>query len=143
MLDGMSAVSLPARIIYAVLAFAAGATAGFYTSVWLFPAVDPSLDGIWIFNVSLFVGAVVGFTAFLFGLTLPWSRHRKRRGRAWRIGLTCVVVVVASAGFAAEGHRVVSDLVFAAWLTYTLAYTFVRYGVLDQARRRSGSSNDY
>jgi len=143
MLVRMSAVSLPARIVYAAVALPAGGAAGFYCCMWLAPALDPSLDGLWIFNVATFVGAVVGFTAFLFALTLPWSRHRKRRGRPWRIGIACLLVVVASAGFATEGHKLVSDLVFAAWLTYTLAYTFVRYGVLDQARRTSSSSQEY
>jgi hypothetical protein len=29
------------------------------------------------------------------------------------------------------------------WLAYLMAYTFVRYGVLDERRRRSGSSGMY
>jgi hypothetical protein len=48
-------------------------------------------------------------------------------------------VVITSAGFAAEVHRLILDLLFAAWLAYTMAYTFVRYGVVDDARRSSSS----
>ena len=39
--------------------------------------------------------------------------------------------------------RLILDLLFAAWLAYTMAYTFVRYGVLDEARRASSSSRYY
>ena len=85
------------------------------------------------------MGAALAFTLSLLALTQPWKRHRKRRGRAWRIAASGAVVVVASAGLAADGYSIVYDLVFAAWLAYTMAYTFVRYGVVDEARRSSST----
>jgi hypothetical protein len=45
-------------------------------------------------------------------------------------------VVGASLLFADQGFRIVYDLIFAAWLSYLLAFTFIRYGVTDEARRR-------
>lgn len=143
----MSAASLPARIVYTLAALPLGAAAGFYLCMALlpqlvvkYPQLDPGRDGRGIFNIALSVAAVVAITAALFALTLPWSRHRKRRGRGMRIAISLGLVVGASVEFADLGHRPVLDLVFAAWLAYTMAYTFVRYGVLDQAHRRSASS---
>jgi len=143
----MNADGLLARIGYTVVALPLGGVVGFYSSIWLlpklaarFPQVDPGVDGRGFFNLALSVGAALAFSASLLALTLPWSRHRKRRGRPWRITLSCVVVVVVSAAFAAEVHGLVYDLAFAAWLAYTMAYTFVRYGVIDQASRSSGGS---
>jgi hypothetical protein len=52
-------------------------------------------------------------------------------------------VLVASVGFADIVPRLVPDLLFAAWLAYTMAYTFVRYGVVDDARRKSSTSEYY
>jgi len=49
--------------------------------------------------------------------------------------LSGVFVVVAAAVFADLGHTLLVDFAFAAWLAYTVTFTFVRYGVLDQARR--------
>jgi uncharacterized membrane protein YfcA len=143
----MNASGLPARIGYTVVALPLGGVAGFYSSIWLlpklaarFPQMDPGVDGRGLFNVALSLGAAVGFSAALVALTLPWRRHRKRRGRLWRFMLACVVVVVGSASFAAEVHGLVCDLAFVVWLAYTIAYTFVRYGVIDQARRSPGGS---
>jgi uncharacterized membrane protein YfcA len=141
----MNASGLPARIVYTVAALPLGGAAGFSLSMYLlpklaarFPQMDPGVDGRAFFNVALGVGAAMAFSAALLALTLPWSRHRKRQGRRWRITVSCVAVVAASVAFAAEVHGLVYDLVFAAWMAYMVAYTFVRYGVMDQARRRSG-----
>jgi hypothetical protein len=144
----MNVASLPARIIYAVIALPAGGAVGFYSSMALlpklaaiFPQLDPGVEGFGIFKMALGVGAALAFTLFLLALTLPWRRHRRRRGRAGRIAVSCVLVVVASAGLAGEGYSTVYDLAFATWLAYTMAFTFVRYGVIDQARGTSASSS--
>ncbi len=108
-----------------------------------YPRLDTGMSGQGVFNLALSVGAAIAFTAALFALTLPWSRHRKRRGRPWRIAASFVVVLVASVGFADMFPRLILDLLFAVWLAYTMAYTFVRYGVLDEARRASSSSRYY
>jgi hypothetical protein len=50
-------------------------------------------------------------------------------------------VVVASTGLAADGYSLVYNLALAVWLAYTLAFTFVRYGVVDQARRPSRTAS--
>jgi len=138
----MSAVSLPARLAYAMVALPLGGAAGFYSSMAVLPKLavvqsqlTSDIDGYGVFKASVSVGAAVAFTAALYALTLPWRRHRKRSGRPARTVIAGVLVVVASAGFAAQGHALIYDLVFAGWLTYTMAFTFVRYGVLDQARR--------
>jgi hypothetical protein len=143
----MSAASLPVRIVYAAFALPLGGAAGFYSCMALlpqlvsrYPKIDPGMDGRGIFNLAVSIGAALAFTATLVALTLPWSRHRKRRGRPWRIAVSLVIVLVASAVFADLGHRLTYDLAFAAWLAYTMAYTFVRYGLLDQARHGSDSS---
>jgi cyanate permease len=140
----MNATSLPARIGYAVLALLFGRAAGFYSVMWFlpemvakYPRLDTGMSGKEMFNLAASVGAAVAFTAALFALTLPWIRHRKRHGRPWRIAVSCVIVLVASVGFADLVPRLVLDLLFAAWLAYTMAYTFVRYGVVDDAQRSS------
>ncbi|MGA1981222.1 MAG: hypothetical protein ABSG84_02030 [Acidobacteriaceae bacterium] len=141
-----AAASLPARILYTVVAVPLGGAAGFYSIMLLlprlvarYPNLNTGLSGQEMYNLAVGVGAGLAFTVALFALTLPWIRHRKRSGRGWRVGLSCVLVVVTSAGFAAEVRRLIPDLVFAAWLTYTLAYTFVRYGVVDDAKRTFSS----
>jgi hypothetical protein len=146
----MNAVSLPARILYTAVALPLAGAAGFYSCMLLLPEftashpqIDPNMDGSGIFKIAICVGGAFAFAVSLFALTLPWIRHRKRGGRPWRIGFSCVVVVLASLLFADQGFKVAYDLVFAAWLTYTLAFTFVRYGVIDQARRPSSSSGHY
>ena len=139
----MNASGLPARIVYTAVALPLGGGAGFYLSIYLlprvgarFPQLDPGVNGESFFYLALGVGSAIAFSASLLALTLPWTRHRKRRGRAWRITLSCLVVLVASVAFAAEVRGLVYDLVFAVWLAYTMAYTFVRYGVVDEGRRR-------
>jgi hypothetical protein len=144
----MNASGLPARIGYTVVALPLGGGAGFYLSMYLlpklaarYPQIDPGLDGQGLFNVALGVSGAVAFSVALLALTLPWSRRRKRHGRSWRIALAGVLVVIASAAFAAEVHGLVVDLVFAAWMAYMMAYTFVRYGVTDHVRRLPDGSN--
>lgn len=146
----MYAKSLPARIAYAVLALLLGGATGFYSIMLLlpelvpkYPKLDTGMSGQQVFDLAVSVGAGVALTAGLFALTLPWIRHRKRRGRLWRIVASLVVVLVASVGFADIVPRLVPDLLFAAWLAYTMAYTFVRYGVVDDARRKSSTSEYY
>jgi hypothetical protein len=140
----MSAVGLPARIVYALMALPVGGAAGFYSVVWVIPkmswllqAPNVAPENYTTFVTALYVGGAVAFTASLVALTLPWKRRRKRRGRSWRIALAGVFVVVAAAVFADLGHTLLVDFAFAAWLAYTVTFTFVRYGVLDQARRAS------
>jgi hypothetical protein len=101
-----------------------------------YPQIDPRMDGSGIFNIAICIGAGIAFSLSLCALTLPWIRHRKLGGRPWRIALSCVAVVGASLLFADQGFRIVYDLIFAAWLSYLLAFTFIRYGVTDEARRR-------
>jgi uncharacterized membrane protein YfcA len=146
----MNASGLPARIVYTAVALPLGGLAGFYASIYMlprlaarFPQLDPGLNGERFFYLAMGTGLAVAFSMALVALTLPWSRHRERRGRRWRITLSSVMVVVASVTFAAEVHGLVYDLVFAAWMAYLMAYTFVRYGVVDQERRGSGSRRGY
>jgi len=142
----MSVASLPVRMVYTAIALPVGGAAGFYSCILLlpklalyFPQLDGDVDGFGMFKIALGVGAALAFTLSLLALTQPWKRHRKRRGRAWRITASCALVVVASAGLAADGYSIVYALAFAAWLAYTMAYTFVRYGVVDDVRRSSSS----
>jgi hypothetical protein len=146
----MRGTSLPARIAYVLVALPLGAAAGFYASMQLLPQftashpkLDPAMDGGGIFRLALFVGAAVALTASLFALTLPWIRHRKRRGRGWRVGIAGALVMLLSVGFADQGYGLVADLAFVAWLTYSMAFTVVRYGVVDGPRRASASAEDY
>ena len=137
MLVRMNAVGLPARIGYAVAALAAASAAGFYAGIWLLPKFASQAaeadDGYGLFRAALGIALGMGLTAALVGLTLPWKR-RKRRGRSRRIIVAAIVVVLLSVGFASQQHRVLYDLLFAAWLAYVLAFTYVRYGVLDKQR---------
>jgi hypothetical protein len=135
----MKWTGLPARMVYAVAALLAGFAVGFCATVWLLPVAGPML-GIAspaarseeLFRLALSVGAIVAVPAFLCGLTLPWRRRRHRRGRARRLAISAVIVVLASLVFAGAGHSVGYDLLFTAWLSYTFALTYVRYGLLDQ-----------
>ena len=143
----MNAKGLPSRMFYAVIALPAGAAAGFCACVQLLPRLAPSLglpspeaNSEALFRLALSVGAIVAVPAFLCGLTLPWRRRRHRSGRTRRLVVSGVLVAVASLAFAGLGHRLVYDLAFAAWLAYTLAFTYVRYGIRDH-RRRTNDSN--
>jgi hypothetical protein len=138
MLTGMRGAGLAARVVYAAIALPAGGAAGFYACVRLLPKLAPMLglpspeaDSEALFQLALSVGAGVALTAFLCALTLPWKRRRQRHGRGTRIFVTCVLVVGASLAFAGLGHRLIYDLLFAAWLAYLFALTYVRYGVVD------------
>ena len=140
----MNAVSLPARIGYAIVALALGAAAGFYGSLWLLPKLvkllqgpDAALDDFLLFQGALGVATGLAFNAALVALTLPWKRRRRRSGRQGRMIVAGVFVVLVSLSFASQGHALVYDLAFAAWLAYAMAYTFVRYGIVDSARRSS------
>jgi hypothetical protein len=144
--NGMNAVGLPARIVYAAAAFTLAGGAGFYSGIWFLPRLavllqhpNAAADGYRIFKMAICIGSVLAFTASLIALTLPWKRRKKRRGRPRRIVLACVLVVIASAGFAGQGHVLIYDLAFAVWLAYTVAFTFVRYGVLDHAGHSSSA----
>lgn len=146
----MNVLSFPARIAYTAVAAPLGWAAGFYSCMRFLPVIsarhpqlDPNLDGSGIFKIAICAGAAIALTASLFALTLPWIRHRKRPGRPGRIALSCVLVMLASILFADLEFGIVYDLLFAAWLTYLLAFTFVRYGVIDQARRASSNRGGY
>jgi hypothetical protein len=139
----MKATGLTARIIYAILAVPAALTVGFCATAWLLPKVAPIL-GIAspppqsedLFRLALSVGAILVVPAFFCALTLPWRRRRQRSGRNWRLAVSAIIVVAASLAFAGMGHSLRYDLLFAVWLAYTLALTFVRYGVVDRTRER-------
>jgi hypothetical protein len=138
----MNPVSLPARVVYTAIAVPLTGVAAFYSCMGIlpeflarYPQLDPDANGYGIFKMAVCVGVGVALTAALLTLTLPWIRHRKRRGRRKRMAFSAVLVVAAAVVFADEGFGLVCDLGFAAWLTYVMAYTFVRYGVIDQARR--------
>ena len=146
----MNAASLPARIVYAAIALPLGGAAGFYSCMRFLPELtanhpqlDREMDGSGIFKIALAVGMTIAFTVFLFALTLPWSRHRKRRGRTWRIGVSGIVVMLASILFADQRFGLIYDLAFVVWLTYTVTFTFVRYGLLDQVKRSSAPAKAY
>ena len=140
----MTAVGLPARIGYAVAALAAVGTAGFYASIWLLPKVvaqgGDDDDGYGLFRAALGVALGLGVTAALVGLTLPWKR-RKRRGRGRRFAIAGVIVVLVSIGVASQEHKIVYDLLFAVWLAYALALTYVRYGVFDKSKTRAAGDS--
>ncbi len=140
----MNASGLPARIVYTAVALPLGGAAGFYLSMYLlphvgarFPQLDSGVNGERFFYLALGVGSAIAFSAALLALTMPWTRHRKRRGRPWRITLSCVLVVVASVAFAAEVRGLVCDLVFAVWMALIDGVLhLMRYGVVDDGRRR-------
>lgn len=143
----MSKFGLPARIGYAVVALPAVAAAGFYIRLWLLPMLEKFFLGSYSatddaadFASALLVALVVGFTAFLLALTLPWKRRRRRGGRMARVIFSGVFVLVASLAFAGQGHKLIYDLLFAAWLANAMTYTYVRYGVRDRSRR--GATRD-
>lgn len=130
-------------MFYAVVAIPAAGAVGFYASLVLLPKVAQipgypyaAMDEQQIFLASIGIGALLAFPASLLGLTMPWRRRRERRGRMLRAILAAVLVLGVTLSFAAKGHAVGVDLALAAWLAYILTFTFVRYGVLDRARRK-------
>lgn len=147
MLYGMNRTGLAARIGYGLGALALTGTVGFYASVWLLPWIgsklpgaDTDADGYGFFVTALGIGLGVGLTFGLIGLTLPWMRRKRRSGRSGRIAISSAIVVIASAVFATQGHAFPYDMLFAAWLSYVLAFTYVRYGILDKTHKREGTS---
>ena len=149
MLDGMNRTGLSARIGYAVTALVVTGAIGFSTSMWLLPAIaarfpgaDTDADGYGFFTTAIAIGLGLGFTFGLIGLTLPWKRRRRRTGRAGRIAVSTATVVIASVIFATEGHALAYDLMFAAWLSYVFAFTYVRYGILDRPHKRESAGAD-
>lgn len=141
----MSTSGLAARVAYAAGALAAVGAAGFYSSMWLLPKLVSGSDddGYETFLLSLGIGLALGFSAGLLGLTLPWIRRRRRSGRAQRMAISSAIVVIVSVGFASQEHQLIVDLLIAAWLAYTLAFTYVRYGVLDSPRVRASMQTSH
>ena len=140
---------MPARIAYALVALPIGGAVGFYGGIWVLPRLvsffqgsDWNIDDYLLFELALGLGTGLAFTASLIALTLPWKRRRRRGGRRTRIAISCVLVVMASLSFARQAHTLLYDLIFAAWLAYTMAFTFVRYGILDPPRRLSSAGDD-
>jgi hypothetical protein len=136
----MESVGLPARIGYALASLVAVGVAAFYASMWLLPKVLSNAaeddDGYAIFRTAVGIALALGFSAALAGLTMPWKRRKRRSGRGRRIAISFVFVVGLSMAFASQQHSLVLDLLFAVWLAYAFAYTYVRYGLLDTARTR-------
>jgi hypothetical protein len=146
----MSAKSLPARIAYAVAAIPSAGAVGFYFGMVGLPQLarlpgDLALvmDGPHTFDSAIGIGALLAFTASLLALTMPWRRRRKRRGRPMRAFISTVIVFAVSLSFTEQGHALLLDLALVLWLAFTLTYTFVRYGVLDQPRRGSNSRDPH
>ena len=138
----MWATGLPMRVVYAAVATPVAAIGGFYLGMMALTHGGPMLQGGpaadpgWAeFVLSLVIGAAVGFTAFLYALTLPWRRLRRRRGRPLRIGLAAVVVLLASVIAAAEAVPLGYVVGLMVWMSLVLTFTWVRYGVLDPVRR--------
>jgi hypothetical protein len=57
--------------------------------------------------------------------------------------MTSVLVVALSLTFNGLGLSWVYDILFAVWLTYTMSYTFVRYGVMDEVKRPTDTLASY
>ena len=145
MLNGMSAASLPVRIVYAAFALPAGWSGGLLFLPWpccqIRPSRYPKIDPAWMagnLQSGLYRCGPLAFTATLIALTLPWSRHRKRRGRLMRaLQFRWYLSWLHRLYLRTWVHRAHHDLAFPHGLRYTMAYTFVRYGLLDQARHGS------
>ncbi|HWB33632.1 MAG TPA: hypothetical protein VG714_10700 [Acidobacteriaceae bacterium] len=137
----MNSRGLPARLLYAAITAPVVGVAVVYVTVWLLPWLQrlygvpsPPPETEALFRAGLEVAIFVTVPAFLCALTMPWKRRRHRRGRRWRLAVSGLIVVASSLAFAGLGHSLIYDLLFAAWLSYTLALTFVRYGLVDQQR---------
>ncbi len=139
----MSGTGLPARILYALGFTPVGCVAGFYVGVYVFTRLIPLLEGIsdpapgWAdFVFSLLVGVGAGFSVFFYALTLPRHRLRRRGGRVWRLVWSALLVFVVAVTVQVEGVPLRYTVGLMLWLSLTLTFTFVRYGVLDKARRK-------
>jgi hypothetical protein len=138
----MTAAKLPVRIAYAAVAFALSGTVMFFYCmrvlpelVRVFPELDPEMDGYLIFKIAISAAMTSAVSLSLYELTQPGARPRKRRGRRLRLALASVIVLMSSLGFSGLGLGWSFDILFVAWLTYTVAYTFIRYGVMDETKR--------
>ena len=109
----------------------------------IFPELDPGMDGYLIFKIAIGAAAAIAFSLSLYELTQPGIRPRKRRGRRLRMTSSGVFVVASSLVFNGLGLGWLWDILFAAWLTYTVAYTFIRYGVMDEPVRSSSTLDAY
>ena len=141
----MNRTGLQARIGYAVAGFAVAGVIGFYVSAWLlhrYALTPTSSEGeMYVaFETAIALGALVGISAALVGLTLPWLRHKRRSGRKQRTVVAGAAVLLAALMFASTGHPLLYDLAFAVWLAYVVSFTYVRYGIRDRVRTVSGSS---
>ena len=130
-------------MVYALVATPVACVGGFYFGILLFTRVVPFLQGLpraevgWAeFVFSLIIAAGCGASAFLYALTLPGRRKRKRKGRPWRMALSALVVLVVSVTAQVEGIPLRYTIGLMIWLSVSLPVTFIRYGVLDQASRR-------
>jgi hypothetical protein len=139
----MKVAGLGIRIAYAATAFLlSGAVVFFYAMrvlpeiARLYPELDPLGDGYLFFQIAICSSLAVAFSFLLYELTQPGARHRRRKGRRWRLAWAALAIVASSLAFAGMGWSWMLDLLFVAWLTYTVAYTFVRYGVLDDPERQ-------
>ena len=149
MLYAMDRTGLAARIGYGLGALLVAGVIGFYASMWLLPWIaarlpgaDTDADGYGFFITAIAIGVGLGFTCGMVGLSLPWKRRKRRSGRTRRIAISAAIVVIASAAFATQGHAIIYDLLFAAWLSYVLAFTYVRHGILDKPHRRENAAAD-
>lgn len=138
----MSGTGLPARIVYAVVSAPLACAAGFYLGVFVLTRAVPAMEGIpqpevtWAnFVISIFAGFAVGFSVFFYALTLPRLRLRRRGGRAWRMAASAVLVLMASVMAEAEGVSLWYTAALMLWISVTLTFTFIRYGVLDKTGR--------
>lgn len=141
----MNRTGLQARIGYAVAAFAVAGVVGFYVSAWLlhqYALTPQSSEGEMyvVFKTAIALGVLVGISAGLVGLTLPWLRPKRRSGRKQRTVVAGVAVLLAVLVFASTGHPLFYDLAAALWLAYVVSFTYVRYGIRDRVRTVSGSS---
>ena len=145
--EGMKGSALPLRIVYTLIATPVASIGGFYLGVLLFTRVVPTLEGIQggdpglvEFVLSLVVAGALGFTAFLFALTLPWRRLRRRKGRLLRIVFSAALVLVVSLIGAAESVPLSYIVGLVVWMSVVLTFTVIRYGVLDHSRSGEAGS---
>lgn len=137
----MRASALPFRVLYALVAAPVASIGGFYAGVLLLPRILPGLHGDaaadagWgDFVLAVLLAGAIGFTAFLYALTLPWRRLRRRRGRPLRITLSAALVLLVSVSAAAEAVPVGYIAGVTVWMALVLTFTFIRYGIRDGAR---------
>ncbi|HEV2647343.1 MAG TPA: hypothetical protein VGU46_13345 [Acidobacteriaceae bacterium] len=145
----MKTIGLPARALSASAAFVLVGAVIFHICMRVLPGYvanhpeyNPGIDGYGMFKTAIGIAFASGLTLSLPLLTLPGIRRRRRGGRPVRTAVACGLVVGGSLLFAEEGFSLGSDVLFAAWLAYLLSFTFVRYGLRDEARRSSRTKTD-